>query len=229
MHDAGMSHGGSASGETQGGPPAGAVASGGRRPAPGRSHRRTVPHSWRSGDGAPGAGHRGPSGGVGTFAVQLAAVRGLTVSGVCSTRNVDLVASLGATHLVDYTRDDFTGAERSYDVVLDLVGNRACATCAESSPRAAGWCCRRRQPGRGPVPWSGRADGEGRDRRPPSGPARADPARGAGRSEAHRSRRNGRPPRDPPRHRPHLPARRRRCSDPPPGVDHARGKVVVAM
>ena len=73
-------------------------------------------------------GHRvlviGASGGVGTFAVQLAAVRGATVTGVGSTRNVDLVASLGATHVVDYTRDDFTGAERSYDVVLDLVGNR---------------------------------------------------------------------------------------------------------
>jgi NADPH:quinone reductase-like Zn-dependent oxidoreductase len=73
-------------------------------------------------------GHRvlviGASGGVGTFAVQLAAVRGATVTGVCSTRNVDLVASLGATHVVDYTREDFTGAERSYDVVLDLVGNR---------------------------------------------------------------------------------------------------------
>jgi NADPH:quinone reductase-like Zn-dependent oxidoreductase len=61
---------------------------------------------------------------VGRFAVQLPAVRGATVSGVCSTRNVDLVASLGATHVVAYTRDDFTGAERSYDVVLDLVGNQ---------------------------------------------------------------------------------------------------------
>jgi NADPH:quinone reductase-like Zn-dependent oxidoreductase len=74
------------------------------------------------------AGHRvlviGASGGVGTFAVQLAAARGATVTGVCRTRNIDLVTSLGATEVVDYTREDFTRIEASYDVVLDLVGNR---------------------------------------------------------------------------------------------------------
>lgn len=75
------------------------------------------------------AGHRvlivGASGGVGTFAVQLAALRGATVTAVCSTRNVDLVSTLGAREIVDYTREDFTRAGQSYDVVLDLVGNRS--------------------------------------------------------------------------------------------------------
>ena len=67
----------------------------------------------------------GASGGVGTFAVQLAAVRDATVAAVCSTRNIDLVTSLGAADVFDYTREDFTRAGRSYDVVLDLVGNRS--------------------------------------------------------------------------------------------------------
>ena len=67
----------------------------------------------------------GASGGVGTFAVQLAAVRGATVAAVCSTRNIDLVTSLGAAEVIDYTREDFTQAGRSYDLVLDLVGNRS--------------------------------------------------------------------------------------------------------
>jgi NADPH:quinone reductase-like Zn-dependent oxidoreductase len=75
------------------------------------------------------AGHRvlivGASGGVGTFAVQLAALRGATVTAVCSTRNVDLVRTLGAREIVDYTREDFTRTGQSYDVVLDLVGNRS--------------------------------------------------------------------------------------------------------
>ncbi|MFE9206359.1 NAD(P)-dependent alcohol dehydrogenase [Micromonospora sp. NPDC007230] len=74
-------------------------------------------------------GHRvlinGASGGVGTLAVQLAKVLGATVTGVCSTRNVDLVRSLGADHVVDYTRDDFTHDTRRHEVVFDLVGNRS--------------------------------------------------------------------------------------------------------
>lgn len=66
----------------------------------------------------------GASGGVGTLAVQLAKLLGATVTAVCSTRNVDLVRSLGADDVVDYTREDVTRGTRRHDVVLDLVGNR---------------------------------------------------------------------------------------------------------
>ncbi|WP_020134880.1 NAD(P)-dependent alcohol dehydrogenase [Streptomyces sp. 351MFTsu5.1] len=69
----------------------------------------------------------GASGGVGTFAVQLAKAYGATVTGVCGARNVELVGSLGADDVVDYTREDFARAGRRYDVVLDLVGNRSLA------------------------------------------------------------------------------------------------------
>ena len=67
----------------------------------------------------------GASGGVGTFAVQLGHALGAEVTGVCSTRNVDLVRSLGAKHVVDYLRTDVAAAGQRYDVVLDLVGNRS--------------------------------------------------------------------------------------------------------
>jgi NADPH:quinone reductase-like Zn-dependent oxidoreductase len=67
----------------------------------------------------------GASGGVGTFAVQIAKSLGAEVTGVCSTRNVALIRSLGADHVIDYTVDDFARNGRRYDVVLDLVGNRS--------------------------------------------------------------------------------------------------------
>ncbi|MEV0716246.1 NAD(P)-dependent alcohol dehydrogenase [Asanoa sp. NPDC050611] len=74
-------------------------------------------------------GHRvlvnGASGGVGTFAVQLAKALGATVTGVCRTRNVDVVRSLGADDVVDYTTTDFTRTGQRYDLVFDLVGNRS--------------------------------------------------------------------------------------------------------
>jgi len=67
----------------------------------------------------------GAAGGVGTFAVQIAKALGGSVTGVCSTRNVDLVRSLGAEHVVDYTREDCTRSDRRYDLILQVAGNRS--------------------------------------------------------------------------------------------------------
>ena len=67
----------------------------------------------------------GASGGVGTFAVQIAKALGAVVTGVCSTTNVELVSSLGADQVIDYTKENFTGARGRYDVVLDNVGNHS--------------------------------------------------------------------------------------------------------
>jgi NADPH:quinone reductase-like Zn-dependent oxidoreductase len=67
----------------------------------------------------------GASGGVGTFAVQIAKSMGAEVTGVCSTRNVEMVRAIGADHVIDYTQEDYTASGRRYDLVVDMVGNHS--------------------------------------------------------------------------------------------------------
>jgi NADPH:quinone reductase-like Zn-dependent oxidoreductase len=71
----------------------------------------------------------GAAGGVGTLTVQIAKWYGADVTGVCSTRNVNMVRSIGADHVIDYTREDFTKSGQHYDLIFDLVANRSMSAC----------------------------------------------------------------------------------------------------
>ena len=81
----------------------------------------------------------GASGGVGTFAVQIAKALGANVTGVCSTQNIELVRSIGADDVIDYTREDFTRTGRRFDLIIDNVGGRSLGHSGASSRQPARW------------------------------------------------------------------------------------------
>jgi NADPH:quinone reductase-like Zn-dependent oxidoreductase len=90
----------------------------------------------------------GASGGVGTFAVQLAHAFGAHVTGVCSPRNVDLVRSIGADEVIDYTTADFTRRDERYDLIVDIAGSRSVTACRRALTRGGTLVVVGGQPGR---------------------------------------------------------------------------------
>ncbi|MFF3222288.1 NAD(P)-dependent alcohol dehydrogenase [Nocardia suismassiliense] len=101
----------------------------------------------------------GASGGVGSFAIQLAKAFGAEVTAVCSTRHAEVLRSLGADHVIDYTTDDFTVGEQRYDVLLDLVGNRSLRDCRRVLAPKGVFVSSAGAPGgnwAGPVLWMGK-------------------------------------------------------------------------
>ncbi|HKO54244.1 MAG TPA: NAD(P)-dependent alcohol dehydrogenase [Thermoanaerobaculia bacterium] len=96
----------------------------------------------------------GAAGGVGTFAVQIAKWLGAHVTGVCSTRNVDLVRSLGADRVIDYTQEDFTRGPEKYDLIFDCIGNHPVRECRRVSSAGAVYMAVGAKPGRwiAPIP-----------------------------------------------------------------------------
>lgn len=94
-----------------------------------RSALRDLPHDCDEALGRRRVLINGASGGVGTFAVQLARIFGAEVTAVCSAKNLDLVRGLGADHTLDYAKEDFTRRMGLYDVVFDVVGNKSFLAC----------------------------------------------------------------------------------------------------